>query len=45
MIQQEKLLVFDNASKSVIVNQASTDEDLKKAKAFMQTLYSDFNSR
>lgn len=45
MIQQDKLLVFDNPSKSVIVNQGSNDEDLRKAKAFIQTLYSDFNLR
>jgi phosphoglycerol transferase MdoB-like AlkP superfamily enzyme len=45
LIQPNKLLVFDNASNSIIVNQSSDDEDLKKAKAFIQTLYSDFNSR
>jgi phosphoglycerol transferase MdoB-like AlkP superfamily enzyme len=44
-IQPDKLLVFDNTSKSVVVNEASNDDDLKKAKAFIQTLYTDFNLR
>jgi phosphoglycerol transferase MdoB-like AlkP superfamily enzyme len=45
LIQQDKLLVFDNAAKSVLVNQASDEEDMKKIKAFIQTLYTDFNLR
>jgi phosphoglycerol transferase MdoB-like AlkP superfamily enzyme len=43
-IQPHKLMVYDNAANAVVVNENSTEEDIEKAKAFMQTLYSDFNS-
>jgi phosphoglycerol transferase MdoB-like AlkP superfamily enzyme len=45
MVQENKLLVYDNIGKAVIADEGNSPEDLELGKSFMQKLYWDFNSR
>ena len=46
MIKPGRLFVYDNVSNSIIQQAGNVQEkDLSEGKAFVQTLYWDFNSR
>jgi phosphoglycerol transferase MdoB-like AlkP superfamily enzyme len=45
LVQQNKLLVYDNIGGAMIVDEGNTPDDLERGKAFMQKLYWDYNSR
>jgi phosphoglycerol transferase MdoB-like AlkP superfamily enzyme len=45
LVQENKLLVYDNIGNSVIVDEGNTAQDLDLGKSFMQKLYWDYNSK
>ena len=46
MVKQDRLFVYDNVSRAIIQKEGDiTPDDVNEGKAYVQTLYWDYNSR